>query len=106
MSAGAALVATRTPAPLARTVAQLVHACEAESAASGEALRGMSDRDAGELGERASRHVHARRRARAACETARAAVNLAPGALDVSLGAQLDAADEKRNQLTPLPARR
>ena len=103
---GSSFVATRTAGPLPRFFSDLVRACEAESAATAEALRRLSEADAGELGERASRHVQARRRARAACETARAALYLGPGTVDASLAAQLDAADEKRNRLTPLPARR
>jgi hypothetical protein len=103
---GAPLVAKRTPGPMRQFVARIVHACEAESAATADALARMSDADAGELGERASSHVRARRRARAACETARAAAYLGPTMLDGSLAAQLDAADERRNRLTPLPARR
>jgi len=64
------------------------------------------------LGQRAFAHVRARQRARAACEVARAAGALKPGALDGSLAAQLAAADEKWKgspeppSLTPLPTRR
>ncbi len=107
LAAGATLVAERPAAPLARLVRELVGACTKESDGAREAARRLSDGpEAGPLGERASAHVRARRRARAACETARAAAGLGPGALDGSLAAELAAADEKRNQLTPLPARR
>jgi hypothetical protein len=106
MKVGTPLVVMRPPGPIPRYVAELVRACELESTATANALERLSDADAGELGERASRHVQARRRARAACESARAALYLGPGTLDATLGARLDAADEKRNRLTPLPARR
>jgi hypothetical protein len=107
LAAGATLDAERTAVPLARLLPQLVRACTHESEGAAEAARRLAEgADAGSLGERASAHVRARRRARAACETARAAAGLGPGALDGSLLAELAAADEKRNQLTPLPARR
>jgi hypothetical protein len=106
LKAEAPLVATKSPGPMARFVAQLARACEVESVATADALQRVADADAGELGERAARHVRARRRARAACESARAALYLGPGALDSSLGALLERADEKRNRLTPLPTRR
>jgi hypothetical protein len=110
VAAGATLVAERAAVPIPRLLPQLVRACSQESEGALQAARRLSERgDAGAvgaLGELASAHVRARRRARAACETARAAAGLAPAALGGSLLAELTAADEKRNQLTPLPARR
>jgi hypothetical protein len=108
LAAGATLIAERSASAPGRVVPELVHACTKESAAAEEAARRLAAdaADAGELGERASAHVRARRRARAACEMARAAAGQTPGALDGSLVAELAAADEKRNRLTPLPARR
>jgi hypothetical protein len=107
LAAGATVGVERTAVPISRLLSTLVRACSRESEGAAEAARRLADgADAGPLGERAAAHVRARRHARAACETARAAAGLAPGALDGSLLADLDAADEKRNQLTPLPARR
>jgi hypothetical protein len=109
MKAGVSLVAVRPAAPLPRLVADLVHACTRETDAALAALRALSEASAngsGDLGERAAAHVRARKRARAACDTARAAAGLAPPVLEGALGAELRAADEKRNQLTPLPTRR
>jgi hypothetical protein len=107
IAAGATLTLERPAASLARLVPQLVRACAKESETAAEAARELAaGTDAGQLGMLAMAHVRAKRRARAACETARAAAGLIPGALDGSLSAELTAADEKRNQLTPLPARR
>jgi hypothetical protein len=108
MKAGVALVAVRPPVPLPRLVADLVHACTREMDAAVAALRALSEASSngGDLGERAAAHVRARKRARAACESARAAAGLEPSVLDGALGAELRTADEKRNQLTPLPTRR
>jgi hypothetical protein len=107
VAAGATLVAERASLPIPRLLPQLVRACSQESEGALGAARRLSEGgDAGQLGELASAHVRARRRARAACETARAAALLGPPALEGSLLAELTAADEKRNQLTPLPARR
>ena len=109
MKAGVSLVAVRPPTPLVRLMPELVHACSRESdAAAGAAMRvaDAAPSDGGSLGERTSAHVRAKRRARAACESARAAALLGPSALEGSLLSELLAADEKRNRLTPLPARR
>src|SRR5262249_23506200 len=107
LAAGATLTLERPAAPLSSLLPQLVRACTKESESTKEAAKRLSEgADASQLGELAEAHVRARRRARAACETARAAAGLGTGALDGSLLAELAAADEKRNQLTPLPARR
>jgi hypothetical protein len=109
VKAGVSLVAVRPATPLVLLMPELVHACTRESDAAAGAetkVAGATPGDGGSLGERASAYVRAKRRARAACESARAAAALGPGALDGSLLSELRAADEKRNQLTPLPARR
>ncbi len=107
--AGVSLVSVRPPTPVRPLVADLVAGCARESASAEQALRALASpnpADGGDLGGRAAAHVSARRRARAACGIARAAAWLAPAGLDAGLLAELEAADEKRNQLTPLPARR
>jgi hypothetical protein len=109
LRAGASLVAERAAIPLRMFLVDLVGACTRESEAARVAAEILANGDAGgvaELGEHAAAHVRARQRARLACETARAATGPGPGTLDDSLLAELRAADEKRNQLTPLPARR
>jgi hypothetical protein len=105
LRAGTSLVLERAAIPMHALLSDLVHTCTRASEESRTAAFGLANGDAGTaLGERASEYVHARQRARLACETARAAAG--PDALDESLLAELRAADEKRNQLTPLPARR
>jgi hypothetical protein len=107
LRAGTSFVAARAATPRGPLVADLVHACTREADACREAALSVSNTvadAAAPLGERAALHIRARQRARAACETAHAAAGLGPDSLE--LLAELRAADEKRNQLTPLPARR
>ena len=113
---GSTFSVDRPPTPLPKLLRDLVGACRTEAEAAREAgvrvLEAGAATDPGQLGQRAFAHVRARQRARAACEVARAAGALKPGALDGSLAAQLAAADEKWKgspeppSLTPLPTRR
>lgn len=113
---GGTFSADRAPTPLPKLLRDLVGACRTESEAAREAgvrvLESGPASDPGQLGQRAFAHVRARQRARAACEVARAAGGLKPGALDSQMLAQLAAADEKWKSspappsLTPLPTRR
>jgi hypothetical protein len=113
---GGPFSADRPTTPLPRLLRDLVGACRTEAEAAHEAgvrvLESGAAGDPGQLGQRAFAHVRARQRARAACEVARAAGALKPGALDSPMRAQLAAADEKWKSspappsLTPLPTRR
>ena len=107
LRAGTSFVAVRTPSARRPFVADLVHACTREADATREAALSLSNARAdaaGDLGERSAGYVRASQRARVACETARTAAGRGPDNLELS--AELLSADEKRNQLTPSPARR
>jgi hypothetical protein len=101
--AGATLMAERRQVP--SFFAELVRACAKESDAVVTAAADLAARKT-ELGDLAAAHVRAKRHARTVCETAHAKAVSMTGALDGSLWTELLTADEKRNQLTPLPARR
>jgi hypothetical protein len=114
--AGGTFSVDRPSSPLSKVLRDLVAACgtEAEGAreAAARVLESGAGADPGQLGQKAFAHVHARQRARAACEVARAAGGSKPGVLDSRQLAQLAAADEKWKRvpappsLTPLPTRR
>jgi len=107
LRAGTSLVAVRAPSPRGPFVADLVHACTREANATREASLSLANAyadAAADLGERSARYVRASQRARVACETARTAAGRGPDSLELSV--ELRSADEKRNQLTPSPARR
>jgi hypothetical protein len=113
---GGTFSADRPSTPLPKLLRDLVGACRTEAEAAREAgvrvLESGASGDPGQLGQRAFDHVRTRQRARAACEVARAAGGLKPGALDSPMLAQLAGADEKWKSsptspsLTPLPTRR
>jgi len=113
---GSTFFVDRPTTPLPRLLRELVGACRTEAEAAREAavrvLESGASSDPGQLGQRAFAHVRARQRARAACEVARAAGALKPGALDSQMLAQLAASDAKWKgtpappSLTPLPTRR
>jgi hypothetical protein len=101
--AGTTLLAERRQVP--SSFAELVRACAKESDVVVKAAADLAARKT-DLGDLAAAHIRAQRHARTVCETAHAKAVSMTGALDGSLWTELLAADEKRNQLTPLPARR
>ena len=93
---GTTLEANRRGGAIATWVRDLVAACGREADAAREAARRVRSPPEGaraSLGDLAFAHVAARQRARAACETARAAAALGPGQLDAGVRAAIERAD-------------
>ncbi|HKQ69956.1 MAG TPA: hypothetical protein VJT73_11485 [Polyangiaceae bacterium] len=103
--AGSKLVADRLPTPIPKLLADLVGMCATQAALAedaGKKVASLARPDGGNFGDLAFAHVRARQRARAACEGARAALSLKPGALDSALVAQLGEAEETWKRPYPI----
>jgi hypothetical protein len=104
LAPGTTIAAGRPSAAPARWTRDLVAACVRRASAAREAGQkvaraGQANRTS--LGDLAAAHVQSRQLARAACESARAAVVMLLGQIDAALRADLERADESWKALPP-----